>query len=255
MCMCCIKGNPALTSGAGILVITAAIVAVNNGDHKNDQKNTKADEQPAAALVIQDSPASITQEAKNLLQDAKHGAMQDAKEAVQDEMDDDDMMAAWIKANKLGVHHEMLNDLIGTFRADITMTSFPGAPEETATGTMVNAWVLGGRYVEGRFSGDFNGTPFTGLSYTAYSNADKQYQGIWMDSMGTAIEFSSGPGNLEDKSFSMNTTSTNPMTGDKMNVKESFTIQSHDQHTYTRSEVADDGTVISNMTIVYTRTD
>ncbi len=248
----CIGKSSVLTIGGGILVITAAVFAANNGDHKDK----KADKQPAAAVVVQDSPTSITQEAKNLLQDAKHDAMHNAQDAMQDEMPDtEDMVAAWIKANQLGPHHEMLNDLIGTFHSEITMTSFPGAPEETATGVMVNTWVLGGRYVQGKFSGDFAGMEFTGLSYTAYSNADKEYQGIWMDSMGTAIEFSSGPGSLEDKSLNMTATSTNPMTGDKMDVVESFTIQSHDQHTYTRSEVAGNGMVTSTMTIVYTRTD
>jgi hypothetical protein len=41
--------------------------------------------------------------------------------------------------------------------------------------------VLGGRFVEQRYAGNFMGQPFSGLGYTGYDNYRKKYIGSWMD--------------------------------------------------------------------------
>lgn len=257
MCMCVGKSS-ALTSGAGILIITAAVVAANNGDHKDDQTSKNADQQPAAAVVVQDSPTSITQEAKNLLQDAKHDAqhgVQDAMQEAQDEFDPDAMMEAWLKAGTPGEHHKLLDDIVGNFTAEMTMSNGPGQPEEKMTGRTVNTWVLDGRYIQSEFYGDFNGMPFKGLGFTAYSNADQEIQSIWMDSLSTLMEMSTGTMDLDKKTMHMTAKTNDPAMGMKVDVDEVFTIISRDKHTFVRRTLMPDGTEVNKMTIVYTRTD
>ncbi len=241
--MCCLNANGSNVAGLIASGVAAATLLLTAADQP-------AARQANAPSYLSAQDGGLMQEGKELLQDAQQ-AVQDAKDLMQDELDPDAMMQAWIDANKTGEHHRMLDDMIGTFNADMTMINAPGAPPQQATGTCVNTWVLDGRYVKTEFTAVFEGMDFKGLGFTGYSNADKEFQGIWMDSMSTHIEYAKGHGH--DNGLHMTTTMTDPIMGQKMKIDESFTIQSRDQHTFTRKTIAPDGTVVGEMTIVYTR--
>ena len=73
----------------------------------------------------------------------------------------------------------------GTRRSSSWMA--PGADPMVMDGTSENRWVMGGRYLEQRFNGNFMGMPFEGIGYTGYDNVKKQYWGTWMDNMSTGM--------------------------------------------------------------------
>ena len=52
--------------------------------------------------------------------------------------------------------------------------------------------VLGGRWVESKFTSNMMGQPFEGIGYTGYDNQKKKYMGTWQDNMSTAVMVSEG---------------------------------------------------------------
>ena len=249
---CTVRTSSWLACSAATLLIAAAGFGIGYATgHENAEAAPSHDAQVHSTSLVQDSPMDqIKDRVRGELNNIgnQDGGVQDGG---QDEIDPE--MQAWMDANKLGKHHEMLNKLIGTYKADMTMYMAPGAPPEKYTGTMVNTWVLDGRYVRSEFTSDFAGMEFKGIGYTGYSNADKQMQGIWMDSTGTAIEYMQGTVDLESGVANMSSTSTNPVTGEKMQIKEVFKIHGPDKHSMTRAMVIPGMGEVPQMEIVYTK--
>src|SRR5688572_20287592 len=89
------------------------------------------------------------------------------------------MMEAMMKASTPGAPHKMLEGMVGTWDAKISMWMMPGADPMTSTGVAESKMIFGGRFVEQRFKGDFMGVPFEGLGYTGYDNVKQQYFSTW----------------------------------------------------------------------------
>jgi len=89
-----------------------------------------------------------------------------------------------------GEHHEFFNQSIGTWDAQVEFYR-PDGSVMAGEGTMTSEWVLGGRFVQSNFDmPDFEGAPFNGIAYNGYDNFKESYTSVWMDSMSTAIIYS-----------------------------------------------------------------
>lgn len=162
-------------------------------------------------------------------------------------------MDAWMKYMTPGEGHKLLDGMVGTFDAKVTMWPAPGAPATSSTGTSSNAWVLGGRAIEQKFEGTFMGMPFTGVGYTGYDNAKKQYWGTWIDSMGTGLMTSWGNTADGGKSWKFAAVSTDPMSGKDMTSEMRVMVADRDHHTMEMYGPAPDGKTYKMMEISYTR--
>src|ERR1051326_9179040 len=126
------------------------------------------------------------------------------------------MMGAMMKAMMPGDAHKLLNDMVGTF---------------DGKGTAVSTWVLGGRFVEQKFTGQFMGMPFEGIGYTGYDNVKKSYWSTWVDNMGTGVMTSTGSTSDGGKNWKFMSSMPDPMTG-KDTVEESrLMVPDHDHYT------------------------
>ena len=163
------------------------------------------------------------------------------------------MMEAMMKAGVPGDAHKKLDGMVGSWDTKITMWMMPGADPMTSTGTSTNAWVMGGRYLEQRFKGDFAGMPFEGVGYTGYDNVKKQYWGTWMDNMSTSMMTSTGSASADGKTWEFSATMTDPMTGKDSPVKEKVTIADADHHTMEMWAPGPDGAMFKTMEIAYSR--
>ena len=166
-------------------------------------------------------------------------------------MDDKAMMDAWMKVATPGEGHKWLEPVVGTWDAKITMWMAPGAPPQESTGTSENKWVLGGRFVEQRYEGNFMGQPFSGIGYTGYDNYKKKYVGTWMDTMGTMMMVSQG--DAAGKTLSMTSTIDDVMTGKPTNVKSEIKIADADHHVMEMWGPDPAGKQFKTMEIRYTR--
>src|SRR6266550_3212411 len=160
-------------------------------------------------------------------------------------------MDAMMKAGTPGENHKKLASMIGTWDTTVKMYPMqPGAPVQQSTGTSVNEWVLGGRWVRETFSGNFMGMPFSGLGYTGYDNIKKQYVGTWMDNMSTAVMTSSG-NPTGDKTWEFTSSMDDPMSGKTTPVKSKLTVQDEDHHTMEMWGPTPDGKMMKMMEITY----
>jgi hypothetical protein len=162
-------------------------------------------------------------------------------------------MQAMIAAGTPGDPHKKLDVFAGTWDTKITMWMMPGSDPMTSAGTSTNAWVMGGRYLEQRFKGDFGGMPFEGLGYNGYDNVKKQYWGSWMDNMSTAIMMSTGSLAADGKTWTFDATMPDPMTGKDQLMKEKLTVVDADHHVMEMWMPAPDGKLFKSMEIAYSR--
>lgn len=181
-------------------------------------------------------------------QQHEHGAPKPEAPAM-----DAAMMEAMMKAGTPGDAHKKLDGMVGTWDTKITVWAMPGLPPMTSAGSSTNAWVMGGRYLEQRFKGDFAGMPFEGIGYSGYDNVKKQYWGTWMDNMSTSMMTSTGTASADGKTWEFTATMTDPMTGKDTTAKEKITVTDHDHHTMEMWVTGPDGKMFKNMEIAYTR--
>jgi hypothetical protein len=163
------------------------------------------------------------------------------------------MMEAMMKAGVPGDPHKRLDCLVGSWDTKITFWMMPGADPMSSAGTSTNQWVMGGRYLEQRYKGDFAGAPFEGLGYTGYDNVKKQYWGTWMDNMSTSMMTSVGSASSDGKTWEFTATMSDPMTGKDSTSKEKITIHDANHHTMEMWGPGPDGKDFKTMEIGYTR--
>ena len=162
-------------------------------------------------------------------------------------------MEAMMKAMMPGEQHKLLNNMVGTFDLKVTAWMMPGEPPMNSTGTSVNTWIMGGRYVEQKTSGSFMGQPFNGLGYTGYDNLKKTYWSSWMDNMGTGIMTSTGATTDNGKTWKFSGTEPDPMTGKDTPFEDHITVVDKDHYTFDMWSPGPDGKMMKVMEIAYTR--
>lgn len=139
-------------------------------------------------------------------------------------MDSAAMMKAWNDYMTPGEPHKLLAAQNGKWEGKVTMWMSPDAPPTESKGTVVNRMVLGGRYQEGKFTGNFNGMPFEGQSIVGYDNTKKVFVSTWIDNMGTGIMTVEGPWDAASKSITFTGEMIDPMTGKKCKLREIMTF-------------------------------
>ena len=161
-------------------------------------------------------------------------------------------MEAMMKAATPGAPHKALDAFSGTWNTKIQMWMAPGAPPATSEGTSENKMVMGGRYLQQSFKGNFMGMPFEGMGYTGYDNVKKQYWGTWMDNMSTGMMLSTG-WSPDNKTFMFTGSMADPMTGKDTRAEERITIVDNDHHTMEMWGPGPDGAMYKMMQIEYAR--
>lgn len=128
-------------------------------------------------------------------------------------------MDAMMKAMTPGEPHKHLAKMAGDWTYTSKVWMAPGqAPVESA-GTMRGETILGGRYVQTSWKGDFMGQPFEGRGTEAWDNVGKQYVSTWMDNMGTGILHTVGSCENGFKTCKVSGDMFDPTTGQKATIR------------------------------------
>lgn len=178
-----------------------------------------------------------------------------AQEPQKKEMSAEDKaaMEAMMKAMTPGDAHKLLDGMVGTWDAKVSMYMDPSQPPMVSSGTSENSWVLGNREVMQKFTGTFMNMPFSGVGYSGYDNVKKQYWGTWMDTMSTGVMVSTGNTTDNGKTWKFVSTMPDPMTGKDAPMEEKLTIVDKDHHTFEMWTPGPDGRMFKMMEIAYTR--
>lgn len=158
----------------------------------------------------------------------------------------------------LGEEHARLRPFAGTFSAEVRFWMGPGEPV-ISTGTMVNAFILDGRFLRQKFQGDPmpGGAPgmnaFAGEGYIGYNNVDKRYESVWVDNASTLIQVESGQVDEAGREWNFYSTLTNPHRGGPMEKRTILTLVDEDHHTMELWFRDPDGPEVKAMEIRYQR--
>jgi hypothetical protein len=98
----------------------------------------------------------------------------------------------WEEFARVGEEHKQLARLVGEWKTEVK-TFYPDpANPETTQGSATFRALMGGRYVQQNFQGEFAGQRFRGMGISGYDNRKKKYVGAWIDTMGTGIMTTEG---------------------------------------------------------------
>lgn len=183
-------------------------------------------------------------------------AVADDKPAAKDKApaaDEAEAVKKWETATTPGAEHKALEPLAGEWNIVSKMWTAADAPPMETKATCTTRWILGGRFLQDDFAGEFMGKPMQGLGLTGYDNLKKKYTGLWIDSGGTAMFTSTGKASKNGRTFTFTGKMDDPMTGEK-NKPLKYTIQivSHDKHIFEMFDMSG-GKSVKMMEMVYTR--
>lgn len=130
----------------------------------------------------------------------------------------EEMMAAFLKASTPGPQHELLKSQVGNWAIKNTLYVGPGDPQISQATAEVTS-ILGGRFIQEKYSGSMMGMPFQGIGLTGYDNVRKMYVGTWMDSLSTGITLVEGTADASGKTITWTGSTTDPMTGRTTDIR------------------------------------
>lgn len=137
------------------------------------------------------------------------GASQGAARPVAMEQpgDPEAMMAAWMATMNPGPNHEHMKVFEGSWSAKIRHWEMGADAPMDSTGEMTTIWIHGGRYLRSEYSGSMkwepegDDVPFTGTSLQGFNNITKEYESVWIDSVGTGIHMTKGTFDPASRTF------------------------------------------------------
>jgi len=161
---------------------------------------------------------------------------------------------AWQQAAQPGENQKQLNAFVGAWNCEIRFPdgSTATGTDQKSTGTSVNHFILGGRFLQTAFSANIDGLNFQGAGTWGYNNVTNQYESTWIDTMSTGIVFEVGKFDSSNKTFTMTGRYANP-SGSYTSQKTVYTFQGTDRYTMNVFEVNSEGKETQTMTINCTK--
>jgi hypothetical protein len=169
------------------------------------------------------------------------------------EMSQEEMMKAYMEAAKVGPAHELLAKMEGTWKATVKAYQDPASPPDISHGKNVAKLVLGGRFLQSDYEGTMMGMPMHGLGFLGYDNTKKEYIGMWMDNMTTAMLHYSGKFDEKTKSMTCYGDGVDPLTGMEYTTRMVTTIVNDDTHVWEMYSPGPDGKEVRWVEITYER--
>ncbi len=158
-----------------------------------------------------------------------HGPSEATIRPAQDgmgEMDQEAMMEMMAQLNEPGEQHEALKVFVGSW--DTKMESLgQGMEAFNSTGSATFEPVMGGRFIKQTFNGTMMGQGYTGIGLTGFNNASKEYEGVWHDSMSTALYMVTGE--KTDTGWVYEGEEADPMSGEKFGYRHVITMHGKDK--------------------------
>ncbi|MFQ5424680.1 MAG: DUF1579 domain-containing protein [Phycisphaerae bacterium] len=166
-------------------------------------------------------------------------------------------MEAWLKTGTPGEHHAHLKALAGKWKAVGRFRMSPDAPWTESNSTSEATWILGGRFLQQKFTGDTvdeqMGRRFEGFGLIGYDNYSKHYTAIWTDNMSTMMLSAEGACSSSGNEITLEGRYKDPATGRTKTFKWIYRVRNSTQYVLEAYETGPDGKEFKNMEIVHTR--
>lgn len=152
-----------------------------------------------------------------------------------------------------GEHHKHLEMLAGTWTTATKFWPAPGAPAMESTGTAEHKMVLGGRYLQTSYQGEFAGMPFAGMGVAAYDRLLQKYVETWIDNFGTMVLVSEGTCEDGGNVRTVRAEFVDPMTQKPTTMRSVYRFTDPDHYTLEMYGPGPDGSEVKMMEIAHTR--
>jgi hypothetical protein len=164
-------------------------------------------------------------------------------------------MSKWVDPND---NHKKLAPLVGSWDVTVRMwMAGPGQPPSAqpseSKATAEKKFVLGDRFVQEDFKGDFMGRAFVGQGMTGYDNAKQKYVNTWYDNMSTGVVVSEGTMDPTAKELTMASSGFDPMVQKQKNYRVVMHIESDKKHSMEWFEKGEGGKEFKSMECIFTR--
>jgi hypothetical protein len=151
-----------------------------------------------------------------------------------------------------GPEHALLKNRVGKWKTVSKSFHEPGKDPEVSEGTASFKLIMGGRYLQQNFSGNYSGMKMQGQGLLGYNNGKKKYEGTWVDNFGTGILVSEGTYDAKTKTITEISLGAGPG-GAPMKMKMVTKDKDKDNFTFSMFMILPDGTEIPAIEIAYTR--
>lgn len=141
-----------------------------------------------------------------------------------------DMEAAFKLAGTTTAEHGFLKELTGKWSATTKWWVSPDAPPEVTKGYASNYMTLDGKFLKQDYSGKWMKMPFKGTGLTGFDTVSKEFNSVWLDSMSTAMMYSSGSYDQATKTLTLGGEASCAVMNGK--VKTRSVIKILDKNTY-----------------------
>ena len=174
--------------------------------------------------------------------------------AQQAEQDPEAMMQEYMdKYATPGEHHKHLEMLAGQWTTASQFWPLPGAPVVESTGKAEHKMILGGRYLQTNYEGEFGGAPFAGTGMVAYDRFKQKYVETWGDTMGTMIMVSEGSCDGRGTARIMKAEFDDPMTKRRVFMRSVYRFEDAGHYTLELFGPGPDGQEYKIFTIAHAR--
>ncbi|MGQ0627340.1 MAG: DUF1579 domain-containing protein [Phycisphaerales bacterium] len=180
---------------------------------------------------------------------AAPNAQEPGKKEMPAMQDDKAMEEAMEAAAKPGKYHAWLKGMEGTWTS--SMKNMMDPTSKASAGVQKNEMALGGRFLRMSMDSTFMDKPFMGTGMIGYNNVEKQFEAVWVDTMGTGINMSKGQASADGKVLTMKGEMTMP-DGSKTKYEEVTTIVGKDSYKF-EWKMDMGGQMGTMMEITYTR--
>lgn len=164
-----------------------------------------------------------------------------------------EMMAAWEKVGSPNEHHTHLTKLVGQWKTNGKFWMQPGAEPMASEGKAKNEMIMGGRFLQSNFTGDFMGQPFLGMGLDGFDNTLGKHVGMWIDNAGTMMMSFLGECTEQGKVLTTVSEFVDPLSGSKAKMKGKVTVVNDNSYTYESWSQGPDGEFFKSMEINYSR--
>lgn len=158
-----------------------------------------------------------------------------------------------MEASSPGGAHKLMEQYVGEWDAVVKLWMDPSAEPMVSKGKGSNTLIFGGRYLESRFKGDFQGEAFEGIGYMGYDNVQKKFVNFWIDSSSTWFMISTGTADKEGRTWRNAGEVSDPLTGRMKSYREEAVFEGPDRIVSRAFDKGPDGKEFMSMEITYTR--
>jgi hypothetical protein len=174
-------------------------------------------------------------------------------------------MPDWYRRGLPGPGHAVLEPLVGLWRVHYevhgTLGRSPTEPPLVSDDVICKrAWVAGGRYLEDTTEGTLAGAPVWRRGWLGYSNMDRRYEWVTIDSTNSTMMIYLGqPGSGAERPLNLSGVFTDQgvageaTVGKRVLMRTEINIESNDRHTFSLYFTSPGKTEVLAVRTVYTR--